>query len=117
MIDLSFIDTAKQLSMREIYETEIAQLTDIAKHIGSFEWSYDGDDKLHDGPIAQALLLCPGLKDAVVPTEDGTLTIDTKFVSLATLGYIAALTRLLTGIQLEHPTKTIEEAENNDLAE
>lgn len=108
MIDTGFIDSAKDLSSAEINETELAQLVDIARHIGSFEWSYDGDSKLHDGPIAQELLLCPGLKDAVVPLEDGTLTIDTKFISLATLGYVAALTRILTGIHLEHPTETLE---------
>lgn len=111
MIDTSFIDSAKQMSIMEIYETEISQLYDIAKHIGSFEWQYDGDDKLHDGPIAQALLLCPGLKDAVSQREDGVLQIDHGFVALATLGYVAALTRILTGIQLEHPTETIAQAE------
>lgn len=120
MIDTSFIDTAKDLSIMEIYETEISQLYDIAKHIGSFEWQYDGDNKLHDGPIAQALLLCPGLKDAVI-NVDGTLHVDTQFVALATLGYVAALTRILTGIQLEHPTETIAQAEqveaNNGVAE
>lgn len=118
MIDTSFIDSAKQMSLMEIYETEISQLYDLAKHVGSFEWQYDGDNKLHDGPIAQALLLCPGLKDAVYD-DNGTLKIDTQFVALATLGYIAALTRILTGIQLEHPTETIQQAEaiQNGVAE
>lgn len=111
MIDTGFIDDAKDLTEAEITQTEVAQLIDIARHIGSFEWQYDGDNKLHDGPIAQELLLCPGLKDAVVPLEDGTLTIDTKFISLATLGYVAALTRVLTGIRLEHPAETMAKTE------
>lgn len=118
MIDTSFIDTAKDMSIMDIYETEISQLYDLARHVGSFEWQYDGDNKLHDGPIAQALLLCPGLKDAVYD-DNGTLKIDTQFVALATLGYIAALTRILTGIQLEHPSETIAQAEaiQNGVAE
>ncbi len=111
MLDLSFIDSAAQLSKEQINDTELQQLTDIARHIGSFQWQYDGDDKLHDGPIAQALLQCPGLKDAVHMNEDGTLYIDTNFVALATLGYVAALCRKISGIELEPPAETIKKGE------
>lgn len=112
MLDLSFIDSAAQLSKQQIEDTEIQQLTDIARHVGSFQWQYDGDNKLHDGPIAQALLLCPGLKDAVHKDENGILNIDTNFVALATLGYVAALCRKISGIELEPPAVTLEEAKN-----
>lgn len=114
-MDLQFIDDAIEMSKQEQYETEMAQLVDIAKHIGSFEWKYDGDDKLHDGPIAQALLLCPGLKDAVHKNADGTLYIDTNFIALATLGYVAAICRKVSGIQLEPVEKTL--AEGNEIKE
>lgn len=107
-MDLTFIDNAIEMSQKEQLDTELAQLADIAKHIGSFEWKYDGDNKLHDGPIAQALLLCPGLKDAVHKNEDGTLYIDTNFIALATLGYVAAICRRVSGIQLEPIEETLE---------
>lgn len=107
-MDLTFIDNAIEMSQKEQLDTELAQLADIAKHIGSFEWKYDGDDKLHDGPIAQALLLCPGLKDAVHKNDDGTLYIDTNFIALATLGYVAAICRRVSGIQLEPIEETLE---------
>lgn len=106
-MDLTFIDNAIEMSQKEQLDTELAQLADIAKHIGSFEWKYDGDTKLHDGPIAQALLLCPGLKDAVHKNEDGTLYIDTNFIALATLGYVAAICRRVSGIQLEPIAETL----------
>ena len=106
-MDLTFIDNAIEMSREEQYDTELAQLADIAKHIGSFEWKYDGDDKLHDGPIAQALLLCPGLKDSVHKNDDGTLYIDTNFIALATLGYVAAICRKVSGIQLEPIEETL----------
>lgn len=106
-MDLTFIDNAIEMSQKEQLDTELAQLADIAKHIGSFEWKYDGDDKLHDGPIAQALLLCPGLKDAVHKNDDGTLYIDTNFIALATLGYVAAICRRVSGIQLEPIAETL----------
>lgn len=108
-MDLTFIDNAIEMSREEQLDTELAQLADIAKHIGSFEWKYDGDTKLHDGPIAQALLLCPGLKDAVHKNDDGTLYIDTNFVALATLGYVAAICRRVSGIQLEPIEETLAE--------
>lgn len=106
-MDLTFIDNAIEMSQKEQLDTELAQLADIAKHIGSFEWKYDGDTKLHDGPIAQALLLCPGLKDAVHKNDDGTLYIDTNFIALATLGYVAAICRRVSGIQLEPIEQTL----------
>lgn len=108
-MDLTFIDNAIEMSREEQLDTELAQLADIAKHIGSFEWKYDGDTKLHDGPIAQALLLCPGLKDAVHKNEDGTLYIDTNFIALATLGYVAAICRRVSGIKLEPIEQTLAE--------
>lgn len=114
-MDLTFIDNAIEMSQKEQLDTELAQLADIAKHIGSFEWKYDGDDKLHDGPIAQALLLCPGLKDAVHKNDDGTLYIDTNFIALATLGYVAAICRRVSGIQLEPIEQTL--AEGNAIKE
>ena len=42
-MDLTFIDNAIEMSQKEQLDTELAQLADIAKHIGSFEWKYDGD--------------------------------------------------------------------------
>ena len=114
-MDLGFIDNAIDISKQQQYETEMAQLVDIAKHIGSYEWSYDGDNKLHDGPIAQALLLCPGLKDAVHKDENGTLKIDTNFIALATLGYVAAICRKVSGIELDPIEKTL--AEGNAIKE
>lgn len=114
-MDLTFIDNAIEMSQKEQLDTELAQLADIAKHIGSFEWKYDGDNKLHDGPIAQALLLCPGLKDAVHKNEDGTLYIDTNFIALATLGYVAAICRRVSGIQLEPIEQTL--AMGNEIKE
>ena len=114
-MDLTFIDNAIEMSQKEQLDTELAQLVDIAKHIGSFEWKYDGDTKLHDGPIAQALLLCPGLKDAVHKNEDGTLYIDTNFIALATLGYVAAICRRVSGIQLEPIEQTL--AMGNEIKE
>lgn len=114
-MDLTFIDNAIDMSQKEQYDTEMAQLVDIARHIGSFEWKYDGDNKLHDGPIAQALLLCPGLKDAVHKTEDGKLYIDTNFVALATLGYVAAICRKVSGIPLEPIEETL--AKGNEIKE
>lgn len=114
-MDLTFIDNAIDMSRKDQYDTEIAQLVDIARHIGSFEWKYDGDNKLHDGPIAQALLLCPGLKDAVHKTDDGKLYIDTNFVALATLGYVAAICRKVSGIQLEPIEVTL--AKGNEIKE
>lgn len=114
-MDLTFIDNAIDMSQKEQYDTEMAQLVDIARHIGSFEWKYDGDNKLHDGPIAQALLLCPGLKDAVHKTDDGKLYIDTNFVALATLGYVAAICRKVSGIPLEPIEETL--AKGNEIKE
>ena len=114
-MDLTFIDNAIEMSQKEQLDTELAQLADIAKHIGSFEWKYDGDNRLHDGPIAQALLLCPALKDAVHKNEDGTLYIDTNFIALATLGYVAAICRQVSGIKLEPIEQTL--AEGNAIKE
>ena len=108
-MDLTFIDNAIEMSREEQLDTELAQLADIAKHIGSFEWKYDGDTKLHDGPIAQELLLCPGLQDAVHKNGDGTLYIDTNFIALATLGYVAAICRRVSGIKLEPIEQTLAE--------
>ena len=112
-MDLSFLDNAdirddiSQFTPNEQELLELQQLAEIAEKIGSYTWVYDEnapkeaqDGQLHDGIVAQQLLEVPGLKAAVheVPNEDGNgthLEVDTKFVSLATLGYVAALTRLL----------------------
>lgn len=91
-----------QLTTEEIQQTELAQLMDLARNIGSYEWAYKGDDNLHDGPVAQQLLKCEGLKDAVHKDLNGVLFVDTKYVAMACLGYIAALTRLITGEELNN---------------
>lgn len=104
-------DSTAGLTTEDIRETEIQQLVDISRFIGSFQWQYKdpefGDENLHDGPIAQELLKVPGLAGAVKEVN-GTLTIDTKYVALATLGYVASLARLMTGVPLEHPQVTME---------
>lgn len=96
-----FLDNVEDMSEGDKELTELQQLAELATEIGSYRWTYTGgpdagDGKLHDGPIAQDLLKVPGLKAAVVKDpNDGHLEIDTKYVSLATLGYVAALVRLI----------------------
>lgn len=94
-----FLDEVEQFTPNEKETMELQQLAEIAAHIGSYEWKYDKGDfvdgKLHDGPVAQELLEVPGLAAAVRKNSEGILEIDTKYISLATLGYVAALTRLL----------------------
>lgn len=82
---------------------ELKQLQEVADKIGHFMWSYKTDfadktgvdTKDHVGPIAQELLGIPGLESAVIQTEDGTLAIDTNYLSLATFSLLAALARLI----------------------
>ena len=98
MIDLSFMEEEENLediSPEEKKETELAQLADLARYVGSYTWQYKGKDGFHDGIVAQELLNVPGLRDAVKKGPDGSLTVDANFVSLATLGYVAALVRLI----------------------
>lgn len=90
---------------------ELKQLQEVADKIGHFMWSYKTDfadktgvdTKDHVGPIAQELLGIPGLESAVIQTEDGTLAIDTNYLSLATFSLLAALARLI-GVKGEDDT-------------
>ena len=125
MLDLDFIKNVKlqnnydELTPEDKKKVELEQLSDIARYISSTTWQYKGDTVLHDGVIAQELLQVPGLRDAVHKDENGVLSIDSNFVSLATLGYIAALTRLVidqmpitsTPKDIEEQEKIIEEIE------
>lgn len=104
-------DSAMNLTPEDIRETEIQQLVDLSRYIGSFQWQYNDpnmDQNLHDGPIAQELLKVPGLAGAVNEVN-GVKTIDIKYVAMATLGYVAALARLVTGVPLEPVQKTMED--------
>ena len=109
-------DDLNQISPTEKEYTELQQLAELATNIGSYQWTYTGgpdagDGKIHDGPIAQELLKVPGLKDAVnKDPNDGHLSIDTQYVSLATLGYVAALVRLIMKIGGEPSDKYKEDA-------
>lgn len=92
--------TAEQKQQQQL---ELQQLADIADKIGSYYWSYKEDfaNKVgtdtdeHIGPIAQQLLGIPGLSSAVIQNEDGTLAIDTQYLSLATFSMLAALARFI----------------------
>lgn len=94
---LPVVDTVEQKQF------ELKQLQEVADKIGHFMWSYKTDfadktgvdTKDHVGPIAQELLSIPGLESAVIQTEDGTLAIDTNYLSLATFSLLAALARLI----------------------
>lgn len=97
-------------------QLELKQLQDIADKIGSYYWSYKEDfamnngvdTKDHIGPIAQQLLSIPGLESAVIQAEDGTLKIDTQYLSLATFSMLAALARFI-GIKGEDQNGNIRE--------
>lgn len=97
-------------------QLELKQLQDIADKIGSYYWSYKEDfainngvdTKDHIGPIAQQLLSIPGLESAVIQDEDGTLKIDTQYLSLATFSMLAALARFI-GIKGDNEDGNIRE--------
>lgn len=97
-------------------QLELKQLQDIADKIGSYYWSYKEDfamnngvdTKDHIGPIAQQLLSIPGLESAVIQDKDGTLKIDTQYLSLATFSMLAALARFI-GIKGENEDGNIRE--------
>ena len=100
-MDFSFLDTANivdnpnQINSNQQELDELAKLADIADKIGSYTYMYKGTDELHDGVVAQELLQVPGLASAVKTDENGILTVDTRHVALATLGYVAALARVV----------------------
>lgn len=106
-MNFDFLDNAitaepPKLGSIEQVQEELMQLQDIANKVGSYKWTYEGDDKVHDGIITQELLNVPGLKDAVhIDPESGLQTVDANFLSLATLGYIAALTRVVLDMKKE----------------
>lgn len=91
-------DDPPALESTEQQSEELLQLKELADNVGSFKWSYDNDDKVHDGIVTQDLLKVSGLKDAVnTDPESGLQTVDTNFLSLAAIGYIAALARIVLG--------------------
>ena len=103
-MNFDFFDaTLPVVNSVEQKQFELKQLQEVADKIGHFMWSYKTDfadktgvdTKDHVGPIAQELLGIPGLESAVIQTEDGTLAIDTNYLSLATFSLLAALARLI----------------------
>lgn len=107
-IDSAMTDNPPMLGSSDQLQEELLQLQEIANNVGSYKWSYDGDNEVHDGIITQDLLKVPGLKDAVHIAEDGTQTVDTNFLSLAAIGYIAALTRLVLHKEAKDEPKLFE---------
>lgn len=88
---------------------EVEMLKDLASNVGLYDYNYtdeavedptlptDGEE--HIGIMAQQLLKVPGLASAVSTTidENGneTYVVDGVKVALASLGYIAALTKIV----------------------
>ena len=103
------LDEVTDISKPEYKETELKAISDLAQGIGLYEWKYEpgvtGDQELHIGPIAQDLLRVPGLASAVHKQEDGTITIDSKFVALAALSYVATLARIISKIEYIGPAE------------
>jgi len=97
------VDSVDTIKPYEYKETELAAIVDLARNVGLYEWKYEpgvtGEQDLHVGPIAQDLLKVPGLASAVHKQEDGTLTIDSKFIALAALSYCATLARILSQVE------------------
>lgn len=108
-MDLEFI---KQYQNRECIKpteqelNELNQLIELARNVGSYTYVYNEDAPdnvkpgLHDGIVAQDLLKVDGLRSAVhnnINPETGEeyLSVDSNHVALATLGYVAALVRML----------------------
>lgn len=95
-LDQAITDNPPELGSPEQLNEELLQLQELASKVGSYKWQYDGDENVHDGIVTQDLLKVPGLKDAVqVDPDTGLQSVDANFLSLATLGYVAALTRLV----------------------
>lgn len=95
--NINFLASPKEIEPNQQEVDELEKLKTIAKEIGSYSYVYNGTDELHDGIVAQELLKVPGLASAVHTDENGLLTVDTKFVALATLGYVSTLARLILG--------------------
>ena len=88
---------------------EVEMLKDLASNVGLYDYNYtdeavkdptlptDGEE--HIGIMAQQLLKVPGLASAVSTTTDEngneTYVVDGVKVALASLGYIAALTKIV----------------------
>ena len=88
---------------------EVEMLKDLASNVGLYDYNYTDeavedptlptDSEEHIGIMAQQLLKVPGLASAVSTTidENGneTYVVDGVKVALASLGYIAALTKIV----------------------
>lgn len=110
-MDLEFIRQYKTDTREEIHPTEqeineLNQLIELARNVGSYTYYYnenapdEAQPGLHDGIVAQDLLKVDGLRAAVhnnINPETGEeyLSVDANQVALATLGYVAALVRML----------------------
>lgn len=115
MIDTSFLEEQTVDSVNEIDDyqykaTELKALTQLANKVGLYEWQYDVpaegivlDGKTHLGPILQDLQRVEGLASAVSTNPEGYLEADSRYIALAALSYIAALTRVLTRIPYDKP--------------
>lgn len=88
---------------------EVEMLKDLASNVGLYDYNYTNeavedptlptDGEEHIGIMAQQLLKVPGLASAVSTTTDEngneTYVVDGVKVALASLGYIAALTKIV----------------------
>lgn len=88
---------------------EVEMLKDLASNVGLYDYNYTNeavedptlptDSEEHIGIMAQQLLKIPGLASAVSTTTDEngneTYVVDGVKVALASLGYIAALTKIV----------------------
>lgn len=88
---------------------EVEMLKDLASNVGLYDYNYTDeavkdptlptDNEEHIGIMAQQLLKVPGLASAVSTTTDEngneTYVVDGVKVALASLGYIAALTKIV----------------------
>lgn len=88
---------------------EVEMLKDLASNVGLYDYNYTDeavedptlptDSEEHIGIMAQQLLKVPGLASAVSTTTDEngneTYVVDGVKVALASLGYIAALTKIV----------------------
>lgn len=88
---------------------EVEMLKDLASNVGLYDYNYTNeavkdptlptDSEEHIGVMAQQLLKVPGLASAVSTTTDEngneTYVVDGVKVALASLGYIAALTKIV----------------------
>lgn len=102
------VDSTNEIDDYQYKETELKALTELANKVGLYEWVYDVpvegielDGESHIGPILQDLKRVSGLSGAVHTNEQGFLEADTRYIALAALSYVAALTRVLTRIPYE----------------